>query len=139
MSGDTDIDELVSAAIAAMDKAYTPYSNFPVGAALRGDSGVIYAGCNVENAAYPVGQCAEANAIGAMVAAGLQRIQAVLVIGGRPGDDALCTPCGACRQRIREFAPPEAPIYICGPEGLRRRETLATLLPLSFGPENLGG
>ena len=102
------------------------------------DDGTVHAGCNVENAAYPVGQCAEANAIGAMVAAGSRRIAAVLVIGGRPGDSALCTPCGACRQRIREFAAPETPVYICGPDGLRQRETLGTLLPLSFGPDNLG-
>lgn len=137
MSGDP-YDRLFQAAEAARAKAYAPYSGFPVGAAVLAADGTVHAGCNVENAAYPVGQCAEANAIGAMVCAGQVRIEAVLVIGGRPGDDALCTPCGACRQRIREFAPTEAPVYICGPEGLRRRETLATLLPLSFGPENLG-
>ena len=137
MSGDP-YDRLFQAAEAARARAYAPYSGFPVGAAVLAADGTVHAGCNVENAAYPVGQCAEANAIGAMVAAGQSRIEAVLVIGGRPGDNALCTPCGACRQRIREFAPPEAPVYICGPEGLRRRETLATLLPLSFGPENLG-
>ncbi len=138
MSGDP-YDRLFQAAEAARARAYAPYSAFPVGAAVLAADGTVHAGCNVENAAYPVGQCAEANAIGAMVGAGQVRIEAVLVIGGRPGDDTLCTPCGACRQRIREFAPPEAPVYICGPEGLRRQETLATLLPLSFGPENLGG
>ena len=138
MSGDP-YDRLFQAAETAHARAYAPYSDFPVGAAVLAADGTVHAGCNVENAAYPVGQCAEANAIGAMVGAGQARIQAVLVIGGRPGDGTLCTPCGACRQRIREFAPPDAPIYICGPEGLRRQETLATLLPLSFGPENLGG
>lgn len=138
MSGDP-FDRLFQAAEAARARAYAPYSAFPVGAAVLAGDGSIHAGCNVENAAYPVGQCAEANAIGAMVAAGQARVQAILVIGGRPDDDALCTPCGACRQRIREFAPPDTPVYICGPEGLRRREMLATLLPLSFGPENLNG
>ena len=128
-------DRLVAAAIAAMGQAYAPYSNFPVGAAILDEDGVIHSGANVENAAYPVGNCAEASAIAAMVMAGQGRIVAIAVAGG--DGDMLCTPCGACRQRIREFAAPETPVLISGPDGLQRRFTLEQLLPESFGPENL--
>lgn len=128
------MDDLIQAAREAMDKSYSPYSGFQVGAAVRGESGAVYAGCNVENAAYPQGWCAEATAIAAMVMAGERQIREVCVIG--PGD-ALVTPCGGCRQKIREFAGQETAIHICGPEGHRRSFTLAELLPESFGPENL--
>ncbi|MEQ8708427.1 MAG: cytidine deaminase [Rhodospirillales bacterium] len=128
------MDDLIQAARAAMAKSYAPYSGFPVGAAVRGESGAVYAGCNVENAAYPQGWCAEASAIAAMVMAGERQIREVCVIG--PGD-ALVTPCGGCRQKIREFAGQDTAIHICGPEGHRRSFTLAELLPESFGPENL--
>jgi len=127
--------DLIEAAIAAISKAYAPYSNFPVGAAVRGASGSIYAGCNVENAAYPQGCCAEASAISAMVMGGDTRIVEVAVAGR---GDALVTPCGGCRQRLREFAADDLVIHICGPKGLRRTATLGELLPLSFGPDNLG-
>ena len=110
------MDDLLAAAAAARANAYAPYSGFPVGAALRAASGRIYAGCNVENAAFPQGQCAEASAIGAMVAAGEREIVEVAVVGGGEG---LCTPCGGCRQRLAEFAGPETPVHLCGPEGLR--------------------
>ncbi len=106
-----------------------------VGAALRDERGAIHAGCNVENAAYPVGTCAEAGAIAAMVAAGGRRIAAILVCGDGAG---LVTPCGACRQRIREFAGPDTPIHAAGPDGVASTFTLAELLPESFGPETLG-
>ncbi|MRG73113.1 cytidine deaminase [Alphaproteobacteria bacterium HT1-32] len=128
------MDDLIQAAREAMAKSYSPYSGFQVGAAVRGESGAVYAGCNVENAAYPQGWCAEATAIAAMVMAGERQIREVCVIG--PGD-ALVTPCGGCRQKIREFAGQETAIHICGPEGHRRSFTLAELLPESFGPENL--
>jgi cytidine deaminase len=134
---DARFNALFAAAAAARRNAHAPYSQFPVGAAVLTPDGAIHAGCNVENAAYPMGQCAEATAIGAMVTAGGRRIAAILVIGGREGDGLLCSPCGGCRQRIREFAPPDAPIHICGPEGLRKTVTLGALLPDSFGPENL--
>lgn len=127
---------MLDLARAAMGRAYAPYSRFPVGAVIRGANGKLYAGCNVENAAYPQGCCAEASAISAMVADGEQRIVEVAVIGGGA---ALVTPCGGCRQRIREFADDATPIHVCGPEGLRRTVTLGELLPLSFGPENLKG
>jgi len=128
------LDDLLAAARAAQARAYAPYSRFRVGAAVRGGSGAIYAGCNVENAAYPIGTCAEASAIAAMVAAGEMRILEVLVVGD---GESLVTPCGACRQRIREFAAEDAPIHAAGPEGVRRSFTLAELLPHAFGPDNL--
>ncbi len=128
------VDDMIALARAAQTQAYAPYSKFPVGACVRTASGRLFAGCNVENAAYPQGQCAEAGAIAAMVAAGERRIVAVAVVG--PGD-ALCTPCGGCRQRINEFASPDTPIHVCGAEGVRRTVTLGELLPYSFGPHNL--
>ncbi len=128
------IESLFDAARTAQSRAYAPYSKFKVGAAIAGASGSIYAGCNVENAAYPVGSCAEAGAITAMVMAGETRIAAVLVVGD---GDALVTPCGGCRQRIREFAGADTPVHIAGPEGLRRSFTLDELLPVSFGPDHL--
>jgi cytidine deaminase len=131
--------DLFSAAVAARTHAYAPYSRFSVGAAVRTESGHIFAGANMENAAYPQGQCAEANALGAMVSAvGGQQIVEIVVVGGHSGEpDVLCTPCGGCRQKLREFAADSTPIYVCGPEGLRRTVTLGELLPLSFGPDNL--
>jgi cytidine deaminase len=118
----------------AMAKAHAPYSRFRVGAVVKGANGRLYAGCNVENAAYPEGCCAETSAIAAMVMDGESKIVEVLVMGGGEG---LVTPCGGCRQRIREFAADDAPIHICSPDELRRTVTLGELLPLSFGPENL--
>jgi len=126
--------QLFAAAKAAQANAYAPYSRFHVGAALRSESGAIFAGCNVENAAYPQGTCAEAGAISAMALAGDRRIAEILVIGD---GQALCTPCGGCRQRIREFADPATRVHIAGPEGMRRTFTLGELLPQSFGPEHL--
>jgi cytidine deaminase len=125
---------LFAAASAAMERAYAPYSKFQVGAAILAGNGQIYSGCNVENAAYPNGSCAETGAIAAMVRDGAQQIREIVVIGR---GDLMCTPCGGCRQRIREFAAPDAKIHVCGPEGLRRTFTRDELLPASFGPENL--
>ena len=130
----TSSDRTITAAIAARQAAYAPYSGFHVGAAVRGESGAIHTGCNVENAAYPEGICAEAAAIAAMVMAGERRITEVAVAGG---GEQLCTPCGGCRQKIREFAADATPVLVCGPDGLRRRFTLGDLLPSSFGPDNL--
>ena len=128
-----DETQLMTAAIAAMGRAYAPYSNFPVGAALRDETGTIHAGANVENAAYPVGNCAEASAIAAMVMAGGTRITMIAVAGG--DGDLLCTPCGACRQRIREFGDAGTPVLVGGPDGMQRRFTLGELLPESVGPQ----
>ena len=131
---DDALGALFDAAKAAHGKAYAPYSRFNVGAALRTPSGAIYSGCNVENAAYPQGACAEAGAIGAMALAGERRIAEILVVGDGEG---LCTPCGGCRQRIREFADAATPIHVADPEGVRASFTLGELLPHAFGPEHL--
>ncbi len=137
MAEPAELSRLIEAARAARENAHAPYSKFKVGAAILGESGRIFAGCNVENAAYPQGQCAESSAIGAMVTAGDRRIRAIVVMGGDAGAEEICTPCGGCRQRIREFATPDTPIHICDPAGLRRTFSLEALLPESFGPTNL--
>jgi cytidine deaminase len=126
--------EMFDAALVAHGNAHAPYSHYPVGAAVRTESGRVYAGANVENAAYPQGWCAETSAIGAMVSAGECTIVEVLTISN---GEMIGTCCGGCRQKIREFAALDIPIYSCGPEGLRRIFTLDELLPHSFGPENL--
>ncbi len=127
-------DALIAAAREAMGRAHAPYSRFHVGAALRAEDGSIHAGANVENAAYPQGQCAEASAIGVLVAAGRTRVLEVAVIAD---SDAICVPCGGCRQRLREFMPLDGTIHLCSESGERKDVTLETLLPYSFGPEFL--
>ena len=129
-----DETALIAAAIAAMDAAYAPYSRFAVGAALYDEKAQIHRGANVENAAYPQGSCAEAAAITAMILGGGTRITAIAIAGR---GEMLCTPCGGCRQRIREFAAPETPILIADSKTLRARFTLGELLPHSFGPDHL--
>jgi cytidine deaminase len=129
-----DLDALFAAAQTARASAYAPYSGYPVGAAVLADGGRIFASCNVENAAYPVGTCAEAGAIAAMAAAGARRIAAILVVAGGA---ELVTPCGACRQRIREFGVDATPIHLADESGVRRTLTLGDLLPLAFGPDNM--
>ncbi len=130
----TTLSDMIELARRVREKAYAPYSGFAVGACLRSDTGKLYGGCNVENAAYPEGQCAEATAIGAMVAGGDRRIVEVVVIGG--GDEP-CMPCGGCRQKLCEFAGPDTPVHACGPEGVRKTVTLGELMPMGFGPANL--
>lgn len=125
---------LVDAARAARARAYAPYSRFQVGAALLDAQGRIHAGCNVENAAYPQGQCAEATAIGQLVLAGGSRIVAAVVVGVA-GDPV--TPCGGCRQRLREFAADDCPVWAADLHAVRARYTLGQLLPASFGPDHL--
>lgn len=129
-------NDLFPAALAARARAYAPYSEYSVGAALRDEHGRVHAAANVENAAYPQGQCAEASAIGVMVAAGGRRIVEALVVA----DDRLGvpSPCGACRQRLREFMALDAPIHLAGLAGPLHTVTLGELLPMSFGPEHLG-
>jgi cytidine deaminase len=129
------MQDLIEEARIARLKAHAPYSNFLVGAAMRDEYGRIHAGCNIENASYPQGWCAEPSAISALIAAGSRRITEVVVIGT---GEALCTPCGGCRQKIREFASAEVKIHCCTEQGaLIRTFTLDELLPFSFGPENL--
>lgn len=124
-------DRMVSLARIAMERAYAPYSHFHVGVALRDETGALHSGANVENGAYPQGNCAEASAIGALVTAGGHRIEEVVVMG----DTELIVPCGGCRQRLSEFASAGTPIHLAGPEGVRRTVTLADLLPYAFDLE----
>jgi cytidine deaminase len=128
------LNTLFEAAKAIQTRAYVPYSRFKVGAAIATPEGQMFTGCNVENAAYPVGSCAEAGAVSAMIAGGGSAIHEIVVIGD---GENLVTPCGGCRQRIREFALPSTKIHIAGPEGIRKSFTLDELLPFSFGPDNL--
>lgn len=131
------MQDLFEAAKQAMANAYAPYSHYCVGAALRCADGRIFIGANVENAAYPQGHCAEASAIGTMATAGAREIVEIAVIAGKEGDGFLPSPCGGCRQRLREFAPLNTPVHLCGPEGHRRTMRLEELLPVSFGPDHL--
>ena len=126
--------DLIELAVLAREKAYAPYSNHPVGAALSTAAGEVFSGCNVENAAYPEGVCAEGGAISAMVLAGGKEITEIVIAG--PGEH-LCTPCGGCRQKIREFATASTLVHIVTKAGNVRSFTLTELLPESFGPESL--
>jgi homotetrameric cytidine deaminase len=127
-------EALISAAREARDRAHAPYSRYHVGAALRAEDGSIHAGANVENSAYPQSQCAEASAIGVLIASGRTRVLEAAVISDR---DAICVPCGGCRQRLREFMPLDGRIHLCWSGGRRHTVTLDELLPISFGPEYL--
>lgn len=135
------LPELLKAAQAARANAYAPYSRFHVGACVKAASGKLYVGCNCENASYPVGQCAEAGAISAMVAAGEREIAEILVIGGPASGEPwleLVTPCGACRQRIQEFGHEGTKVHAAGigengKASVQRSFTLGELLPFAFG------
>jgi cytidine deaminase len=129
-------DDLYTSALAVRERAHAPYSQYLVGAALRDEAGRVHAGANVENAAYPQSQCAEASAIGVLIAAGGHKVTEALVVAD--GSLGLPSPCGACRQRLREFAALETPVHLAGLAGVIRTVTLGELLPLSFGPEYLG-
>ena len=159
LPSEAQMAQLLSAARAARAMAYAPYSQFAVGAALLDEHGRVHAGCNVENAAYPQGQCAEASAIAQLVLAGGRRILAAVVVGvtepptgadvdavggvgkGVGGDSAdaalVVTPCGGCRQRLREFAADDTPVWSADLHSVRARFTLGFLLPASFGPAHL--
>ena len=126
-------DELKSAAIAMMGRAYDRYSHFPVGAALECEDGTVFTGCSVENASYPAGICAERNAIFHAVSEGHTRFRRIVVAGQ---STSFCGPCGVCRQVMREFAP-ELEIICLNAAGEERVYTLDELLPHSFGPESL--
>lgn len=134
MNIDDHRDALIAAARAARAMAHAPYSRFAVGAAVLDEQGRMHAGCNVENAAYPQGWCAEASALSAMVMAGGKRALAVAVCAVAPQP---VTPCGGCRQKLREFAADDCPVWVAGLEGHRATYSLGGLLPHSFGPEHL--
>lgn len=127
------MSDLFDAAHAAFENAYARYSDFKVGAALRTPSG-IYAGCNVENVAYPEGTCAEAGAIAAMCAAGERTITEVLVIADSP---LAITPCGGCRQKLVEFAAGDVTVILAGPQGEKARMKVSDLLPGTFTTEHM--
>ena len=134
LAPDAADDELFGLALDVQRRAHVPYSHFPVGAALRTPNGRVFVGANVENAAYPEGMCAEASAIAAMASAGERVIDTIVTVCD---GDALSTPCGGCRQKIREFATASTVVHAAGPEGIRASYRIADLLPDGFGPENL--
>jgi cytidine deaminase len=129
-----EFERLLQAARTARQHAHAPYSRFAVGAALLDEQGRVHAGCNVENVAYPQSLCAEAVALGALVAAGGTRVRAAVVVGDAPQP---VTPCGGCRQKLREFAADHVPVWSADGDGWRARHTLGSLLPASFGPDHL--
>ena len=122
------LEDLFDTAKAARENAHAPYSKFKVGAAILTPSGRVFAGCNVENAAYPEGTCAEAGAISAMICAGEYEIAEVLVMA----DAALCTPCGGCRQKLKEFSASDVVVHIADLNEIKRSFTVAELLPAGF-------
>ena len=118
----------------AMQNAYAPYSNYKVGALIISENGAKHVGCNVENASYPQGQCAESSAISAMIVSGDKYIKQIYIMSE---DKAGATPCGGCRQRIREFSDSETLIKLCSSDKTVKTLSISDLLPHSFGPENL--
>lgn len=125
---------LLNAAVAVRERAWVPYSRFKVGAAIRAQSGAVYVGCNVENVAYPQGTCAEAGAIASMVAGGDTRISEVVVVAD---SEQPTTPCGGCRQKLREFAGPEVKITMVTLDGRSLTMTMDELLPGAFTPDHM--
>ena len=131
---DHRLTHLFDAAREAAQNAHAPYSRFRVGAAIRSESGTIFAGCNVENAAYPVGICAEAGAIAAMIMHGSQLIKDIAIVSL---SENPCWPCGACRQRIFEFADQTTNVHVLDEDGLIKSHSIQALLPYAFGPDAL--
>ena len=127
-------ENYIAATKKAMSKAYVPYSNYPVGVLIVTDNGNTYTGCNVENASYPLGNCAEASAIASMVMGGEKKIKHIYVM---TKNDEGGIPCGGCRQRIREFSDSNTEVFMCSKDGVQGRVNLSELLPQSFGPEHL--
>ena len=133
------IAALVSEADRMLERAYVPYSRFRVGAALLCDDGSIYSGCNIENASYPAGSCAERTAISKAVSEGKTSFLCIVIVGGKEGIKSdICPPCGVCRQFMREFVDPHSFKVILAKTGTDYKEfLLEDLLPLSFGPDQL--
>lgn len=130
-SDSIDDDALIEAASEAREFAYANYSGYRVGAAILDEQDRVHTGCNVENAAYPLGTCAETGAISQMIDSGGKRIVKIVVIGGYD-DVAACTPCGGCRQRIREFADDNTRILVIDDSNDWQTYTIEELLPASF-------
>ena len=132
--------ELIRAAFKARSFAYTPYSHFKVGAALLAKNGMVYTGCNIENASFSPTCCAERTAFFKAVSEGHRDFSAIAVVGGKNGAVTdFFMPCGVCRQVMREFCKPDFRIVMVGKDGERRVYTLPDLLPASFGPESMEG
>ena len=129
-----DLDAMIRVARESMDRAYAPYSKFHVGVCIRSSDGRLFGGCNVENASFPEGWCAETSAVAAMILAGAREIAEVVVVATSAEP---CPPCGGCRQRLSEFASPEAPVHMYSRSGARRTVALGELLPDSFSAEQL--
>ena len=127
--------ELFEAARSAMEKSHSPYSKFPVGAAIRADDGKVYLGANIENLSFPQGWCAEPTAIGAMIMGGGRQIRELAVIAEKL---PLCTPCGGCRQKISEYASADTRVYLCDDQGVQKTVTMAELLPHAFETDVIG-
>jgi len=132
-------NELIALAFAAREKAYAPYSCFAVGAALECADGTVYLGCNVENAAYSVGICAERTALCKAVSDGKRDFTRIAVCGGKQGEDATeyCAPCGLCRQALAEFCGNDFEVLLPAVDRETKRFRFAQLLPEAFGPGNL--
>lgn len=128
------LTQLFEAAKSAQHHAYAPYSHFPVGASLLTASDAIFSGCNIENASFPVGLCAEASAVGAMVTAGHQKIKAIVVVLNT-AEKAF--PCGMCLQRLSEFSDDETLVYIANSEGIQREYLFGELFPKRFSAKSL--
>lgn len=131
---DATTQRLLAAARAVRAHAHAPYSHFAVGAALLDEQGRIHVGCNVENAAYPQSLCAEAAALARLVSEGGKQVLAAAVVAEA---DTPVTPCGGCRQKLREFAADDAPVLVADASALRATYTLGELLPVSFGKRHL--
>lgn len=131
---DQTVQEMLKIAMETKQRAYAPYSKYLVGACILTENDKMFGGCNVENASYGLTICAESSAITRMIINGEKKIKALLVTG--TGKE-MCTPCGACRQRIREFVPLDTPIYLCDDKKILDVMTLDELLPKSFGPHHL--
>ncbi|MCC2615330.1 cytidine deaminase [Aestuariibacter halophilus] len=125
----SSLQPLFEAALKVQAYAHAPYSTFKVGAAIKADDGNLYVGCNVENVSYPLGQCAEASAIGAMISQGAKRIEQVMIVSP---NSKPCPPCGGCRQKLREFASPQTPVHLATRDGKVETLTLGELLPKAF-------
>ena len=131
--------ELVDLAIEAREHAYTPYSGFAVGAALLTKEGKVYQGCNIENSAFGPTNCAERTAFFTAVYEGERNFEAIAIVGGKAGEpiSELCSPCGVCRQVMREFCKDDFKIYLSKGDGTYFETTLTNMLPFSFGKEDL--
>ncbi len=125
---------LRQAAYKVQTRAYAPYSNFKVGAAILADDGQTYTGCNVENAAYPQGVCAEAGAISAMIATGANKIKEIMIASPT---NRICAPCGGCRQKILEFSTPDTVVHMANTEGEIKTMKFSELLPLTFDADDI--